>query len=594
LLDTPIALRDYEADWLARIGQSQSKRVLVVGPTGSGKTVVEAQVIRAAVAMGKRVLFIAHRIELVQQAIERLRNVGVEVGPRMHVMTIQSGDFPPADLIVIDEAHHAPAESYRDLLKKYPRALVHGLTATPFRLDGQPLDDLFDEIVASDPPSALIEAGWLSNPKIYTVPRDQRPKLLGLRKRDHDFDLASLARATDLPHLVGSVVEHYLKYAHDRPTIVYGVNIAHCEHMTESFRDHGVRAATVWGKMPVDQRREALEMFTNGELDVLVNCQLLTEGWDCPTARAAIIARPTLSASLWFQMVGRVTRPGPITPVVLDHAGNALMHGLPLQDVVYTLKGRQIQYKPGSGVGEKACPNCQNTIDVSSRVCSWCGYEWWDRDALPETVPGQLELLQKRQTRRQCAYHACATPNKLVHSERPGAMHVPCIALASREKHRCQYEHCLTPDKFLAQNNNTGIHRWCRMHRDGKQGKVRVRCAYAACPTPDVTFPARAPGAMHRACERLLVESRRVCQYDRCPTPKLPLAHKAAFQGITMHRACKARHFAEVKHPDRQRCSGCGRARKTKLSKLNGTWFCDVCHAKTKIKSKRRVHEPES
>jgi superfamily II DNA or RNA helicase len=579
-------LRDYEADWLARINESTAKRVLVVGPTGSGKTVVAAQVIRAAVALNKRVLFIAHRRELVAQAIERLKAVGVEVGPRVTVTTIQSlyTESPPADLIVVDEAHHAPADSYRDLLAKYPRAIIHGLTATPFRCDGRPLDDLFQEIVASAPPSALIEAGWLSNPKIYTVPRDQRPKLLGLRKRDGDFDIASLARATDLPHLVGSVVEHYFKHAHDRPTVVYSVNIAHCDHMTEAFRNQGVRAATVFGRMPVDQRIEALEMFNQGELDVLVNCQLLTEGWDCPTARAAIVARPTLSASLWFQIVGRVTRPGPVQPIVLDHAGNALMHGMPLQDTVYSLKGRQISSRPDNGHGEKTCPKCANSVHVSNRECNWCGYAWWEGGQLPEVAPGQLELLARRQTRRRCAWPDCPTPNKLVHSDRPGAMHAPCLTLVSAEARKCQYEHCLTPDKLLAQNNDTGLHRWCRMHKDGKQGKPRVRCAYEKCPTPDVTFPSRVPGSMHRACERLVVESKRVCQYDKCSTPKVPLAHKAAFQGITMHRACKARHLSEQQNPDKPRCSGCGKARKTKLTKLTGTWFCDVCHAKTKLK----------
>lgn len=553
----------------------------MVGPTGSGKTIVAAQVIRAAVALNKRVLFIAHRRELVEQATNKLRDIGVEIGPRVTVTTIQSltTESPPADLIVIDEAHHAPAESYRELIKRYPKAIIHGLTATPFRFDGQALDDLFDEIIPSAPPSALIEAGWLSAPKIYTVPRDQRPKLLGLRKRDGDFDTASLARATDLPHLVGSVVEHYMKYAHDKPTVVYGVNIAHCEHMTTAFRNQGVRAATVFGKMPLEARVQALEMFKNQELDVLVNCQLLTEGWDCPTARAAIVARPTLSTALWFQIVGRVTRPGEIQPIVLDHAGNALMHGMPLQDVEYTLKGQQIHSRPDNGNSEKQCPKCHNSVHVASRECNWCGHAWWEPGQLPETAEGQLVLFTRRQHKRRCAWPDCPTPDKLVHSEREGAMHIKCLPLANARKYKCQYEHCLTPDKPLAQNNPWSIHIGCRMHRDGKTSKPRVQCAYEKCLTPDVPIFSRTPGVMHRACERLKVESQRVCQYDRCPERDVPLAHKAAFQGITMHRTCKARFNAEQKNPNKPRCEHCGNGHDDQLiSRPHNKYICRKCN----------------
>jgi DNA repair protein RadD len=587
-----LKLRDYEQDWLARVSRSQSKRLLVVGPTGSGKTVVAAQVIRAAVALNKRVLFVAHRRELVIQAQERLKAAGVECGvitggiepspgERVQVATIQSvlSDLPPADLIVIDEAHHAPADSYRELLNHYPNALVHGLTATPFRMDGRPLDELFDEIVPSALPSQLIEAGWLSNPKIYTVPRDQRPKLLGLRKRDGDFDIASLARATDLPHLVGSVVEHYLEYAHDVPAVVYGVNIAHCEHMTTAFRNQGVRAATVYGKMPIDHRIAALEMFKNQELDVIVNCQILTEGWDCPTARAAIVARPTLSAALWFQIVGRVTRPGPIQPIVLDHAGNAIMHGMPLEDIVYTLSGRQINSRPDNGNGEKACPKCHNSVHVSSRACNWCGYAWWEPGRLPEVADGELVLLEQRRSKRRCAWPDCPTPEKLVYSDREGALHVKCQPLANARKWTCTYEHCLTPGKPLSQNNPWGIHLNCRMHKNGKTSKPRAKCSYKKCPTPDLLIQTRLESTMHSACKRLFVESKRVCQYDRCRERDKPLAHKAAFQGITMHRTCKARFNAEQKNPNRPRCKTCGQGRDDQLIKLKGGWICEKCQS---------------
>jgi len=577
-------LREYETDWLARVTKSKSKRILIVGPTGSGKTVVAAVLVKRAVLAGKRVLFLAHRRELISQACQRLVEAGVPHGQigvilgvidpeerdvlvenqhaRVQVAVVQAltgvgtHELPPADLIVIDEAHRAPVDSYKEILDQYPKAIVHGLTATPYRLDERPLDDLFDEIVPSAPPSQLIEAGWLSKPLVYTVPRDQRPKLLGLRKRDKDFDTGQLARVTDLPHLVGSVVDHYLEYAKNRPTVVYGVNLAHCHHLTEQFRHRGVRAATVYGEMGVKARNDALDMFDKGELDVITNCRLLTEGWDSSIVRCAIVARATLSAGLWFQLIGRVTRPGKVQPIVLDHAGNALMHGLPLEDTDYSLKTRPRTLKPGSGAGEKQCPRCKNSVNGFVRVCGYCQHEWWKPNQIPNEAQGQLVQVERRDRRRKCSYAKCPTP----HVVTKGFMHMACVSLLALEKHKCQYEHCLTPDKPLSQNNNTTMHRWCAVALRGSVPKNKARCTYEKCPRPDELFPSK-PGStrvMHGACLKLRQTDLRKCQYAKCGTPTILLSQKAEQQGITMHRACKARDFAERKDPTKPRCQTCG------------------------------------
>jgi superfamily II DNA or RNA helicase len=602
-------LRPYEADWLRRIHAAKSKRLLIVGPTGSGKTVVAAQGIRAAVKAGKKILFLAHRRELVTQVHARLVSAGVKpsaIGVTIGMMaaaervelppnpqapiqigTIQSftgigtSELPPADIVYIDEAHHAPSEMYQEVIRAYPKAAIHGLTATPFRYDGLALDGCFDEIVQSAPPSALIEAGWLSKPSLYTVPPDQRPKLLSVRKRDGDFDNKSLARVTDLPNLIGSCLAHYKKHAGTRPTVIYGVNIAHCEHLFLEFVRTGIRTALVTGQQTLSERIEALERFENGDIKVLVNCQILTEGWDCPSARCAIIARPTLSPSLWFQMVGRVTRPGPVRPIILDHAGNALMHGLPLQDQDYTLNGKQTRFIPPGAIAEKACPACGSSVGRESRLCNYCGHSWWEPGAMPETEEGNLVPFKATRYSgfKKCAYSKCPKPNVSVdtRAEKGVYTHQSCKALARDESYRyCTFDDCPIPTSPL-QGSGT-MHRSCNVLARGDKTRVRVTCSYQKCPRPqDTWFSTGAEKApMHAACMKARTEDARVCQYHKCPQPTVLLGRKALSIGTKMHRKCAADSVAERKGVARPACIKCG----AKQRKLTVSGLCLECNAK--------------
>jgi superfamily II DNA or RNA helicase len=399
-------LRNYELDWISRIKASRKSRILIVGPTGSGKTVVAVQLIRDAIQRHGKVLFIAHRVELINQAKQRLIDHGV---PGASIGTIRANDkenrcapvqvasvqtlvrreFPCADLVFIDEAHHAAARSYRKILEAYPEALVFGLTATPYRLDGKPLGDLFEEIVESAKASELIEAGWLSRPRVWTVPVDERPDLSGVKISGGDFNIGELDKVSRRKNLVGNIVDHWKRLAENRPTVCYAVSVKHGQQIRDAFKSAGIKAELLTGETKDELRSVMLTRLASGETKIVVNCMVLTEGWDCPETRCAIIARPTMSLALWFQMCGRVMRKGDVEPIILDHAGNALMHPLPGSDIVQSLTKAQPKTRKPGQAKEKVCGDCGSSMPLGCRVCQNCWYEFWVGEP-PEEVSGHL------------------------------------------------------------------------------------------------------------------------------------------------------------------------------------------------------------
>jgi superfamily II DNA or RNA helicase len=403
-------LRDYELEWIQRIKASRSRRVLIVGPTGCGKTVVSVSLIREALQRHGRVLFLAHRVELINQAKQRLIDLGV---PNVDVGTIRAGETenrsakiqvasvqtlarrekPPADLVFIDEAHHASAVSYRKILESYPDALIFGLTATPYRLDGKPLGDLFEEIVESAKPSALIESGWIMRPRVWTVPVDERPDLSGVSMSGGDFNLGQLDKAARRRGLVGNIVDHWRRLAENRPTVCYAVSVRHGQQIRDAFKVSGVKAELLTGETKDTDRSGILKRLSSGQTQVVVNCMVLTEGWDCPEARCAIVARPTMSQSLWFQMAGRVMRKHDVEPIILDHAGNALMHPIPGTDIEHSLSEAQRKPRKPGQAKEKVCGDCGSSMPLGCRVCPNCGHEFWTGDP-PEEVAGDLSELK--------------------------------------------------------------------------------------------------------------------------------------------------------------------------------------------------------
>jgi superfamily II DNA or RNA helicase len=306
----PVRLRPYQEDAVreirARVGAGV-RRLIVVAPTGSGKTTIAAHIIAKAVERGSRVLFMAHRRELITQAYNRLIQLGVpenQLGVLMgrdrrwrpgapvqvaSVDTLRNRAKPLADIVFVDECHRATAKSYRDIAAYYPDALHLGLTATPFRANGAGLGDAYDDLLLVASPRRLIDEGHLVEPRVFTVPTEALPDLSAVRVKRGDYDQRALAEAVDSKTLVGNLVDHWTRHANGVRTVAFAVSVAHSEHIAEQFRQAGVAAEHLDGATPTEERDAILGRLESGETRVVSNCGVLcldadteiltTDGW---------------------------------------------------------------------------------------------------------------------------------------------------------------------------------------------------------------------------------------------------------------------------------------------------------------------------
>lgn len=359
------SLRPYQAAKVAEaraLMASGKKSICLVSPTGSGKTIIAAHIIHSALSKERRVLFLAHRRELIDQCAAKLRDLGIcdynivlsghphSRNPKapMQIASIQTlirREYPPADLVIIDESHHAAAGQYQTLLANYPDAYVLGLTATPERLDGKGLDGIFHDLLEVATVPELIDSGFLVTPSCLGPSAEMasqlKTTLATVKVRGGDYAEGELGQAMDNATLVGDIVSHWQEWAPGQKTIVFAASILHSQHIIEQFQAAGVPAAHLDGGMATPERERILAAWRRGDVQVVSNCQILTEGFDFPELSCCILARPTKSVALYLQMVGRVLRvaPGKSGALILDHAGNILEHGPPHIERVWTLQG---------------------------------------------------------------------------------------------------------------------------------------------------------------------------------------------------------------------------------------------------------------
>lgn len=328
-------------------------RQLVVLPTGAGKTICFGML---AKALDVPTIVLAHREELLNQAKAKIRmvwpegDVGILQADRLEglssqvcVASVQTaiterrlGALREKNfrLMVVDEAHHATAESYMRLMGELgfladdPEKLLVGVTATGYRGDGVALSEAFQEVVFERSIMTMIRAEYLCDAKGISV--STKADLSQVHTRAGDFALNELSDVIDIPERNDLVARSYLEHASGRKGVVFCCDVKHSMHMAESLRKHGVKAEAVYGDMDRDERRVTLERFDTGPLDVLTNCNVLTEGWDAPATSAILLARPTKSPVLYTQMVGRGLRRAPMKTdcLVMDFVDTAGRHSL--------------------------------------------------------------------------------------------------------------------------------------------------------------------------------------------------------------------------------------------------------------------------
>jgi DNA repair protein RadD len=418
-------LRPYQREVIARVEAeiaAGKRRILLVAPTGSGKTVVVASIIADAARAGRRVLVVAHRSEIVTQTHAKLYAAGVDAGiikagfpPRLgepvqvasiqtlHARAIRGSamEMPDADILVIDEAHHARAETYQATIGAYPDAIVIGLTATPCRRDGRGLGNVFESLVECPQVGALIEQKFLVPAKVFAP---SQPDLTGVRTERGDYVEAQLAERMNQARLVGDIIEHWQKLGESRATVCFATGVEHSVHVRNEFRRANVLAEHIDGNTPADERDGILKGLANRRVEVVTNCMVLTEGWDCPDASCLILARPTKSLGLFRQMVGRVLRPAPgkSDAIILDHSGSVFSLGLPDDDIEWTLDqdnrpvNRTHAARAAAGIGPALvdCPEC-HAVRLRGQHCVVCGWVPRTKGAAVDFIDGDLGLVQR-------------------------------------------------------------------------------------------------------------------------------------------------------------------------------------------------------
>lgn len=404
-----IALRPYQTQIVEgcrgafRNGQSSA---LVQLATGGGKTVLGSFMVQGSASRGLTCWWLVHRRELLSQASKTFYSMGIEhsfvaggrptdPGARVQVGSVQTvarrlDVLPPPDLIVFDEAHHTGAAQWRQIYDAFPNARKIGLTATPWRLDGVGLGRWFETMVQGPTTAELIEAGSLSNYRLF-APSSVDTSAIGTV--GGDFKRDELATLMDKPTITGDAVQHYLRLARGKRAVAFAVSIEHSRHIAAQFNAAGVRAEHVDGSTAADERDAAVQRFIRGETLILSNAELFGEGFDVPAIEAAILLRPTKSLSLHLQQVGRALRPSPgkAEAIVLDHAGNSLLHGLPDDDREWSLEDRQKRRKGQAGeISVRQCSKCFRVFRPAPQ-CPGCGFAVVGPVREVEQVEGQLQ-----------------------------------------------------------------------------------------------------------------------------------------------------------------------------------------------------------
>jgi ATP-dependent helicase IRC3 len=385
-----IALRDYQLECLENVINESKAGVnhqLINLPTGSGKTICMAAI---AKSINKKTLLLAHREELITQAVDKFRlfwpevKLGIcmaerdEIHNQVVVGSVQSCSRPKRlerlkeqgfELLMIDEAHHSVSESYQNIIdilgfRNDPKRLLVGVTATPMRSDKMGLGNVFEKITFSRSIGTMIKAGYLSpvmGRRIITNFSFER-----IRTRNGDFDLTNLSEAVNTEERNNFIVRKFKEYSPERRGIAFCVDVKHCKDLADAFKAAGIVAEPVFGDMAILERKNVLEGLKSGKIQIVTSCGILTEGFDEPSVDLIIMARPTKSPGLYIQCVGRGLRlwPGKQNCFVMDFTdrGNNLDHVMTLSNTI----PEAIQIKDTDEEGEQEVREIDRTPKINA------------------------------------------------------------------------------------------------------------------------------------------------------------------------------------------------------------------------------------
>lgn len=398
---------------------------LSIASTGFGKTIaLSAVVARSIKGSEAKACILAHRDELTSQN----RSKFGRVAPEITTSVVDAGSknwagqatfamvptltrptnlkaMPALDLLVIDEAHHAVADSYRRIIDRArntnPDCRIFGVTATPNRGDRKGLREIFDNVGDQVRLGELIASGHLVPPRTFIIDVGVQEQLRAVRKTASDFDMTEVAGIMNRAPVTDEVIRHWHEKASDRPTVVFCSTVAHAENVAAAFNDADIAAAVIHGDLDGATRRRILAAYASGEIRVIVNVAVLTEGWDHPPTSCVVLLRPSSYKSTMIQMIGRGLRtvdpeeyPGIVKTdcIVLDFGTSSLTHGTLEQDV--DLDGREPVPGPAPS---KTCPECEAEIPLAVTECPFCGADLSRETSAPidSFIMSEIDLLKR-------------------------------------------------------------------------------------------------------------------------------------------------------------------------------------------------------
>lgn len=402
-----LTLRPYQTEIVRLVHESWRtghKRPLVCLPTGGGKTALAADMCRRIAEAGTTAWFLVHRRELMKQTLETFDLFQIPLD-RIHVGMVWTAlrqEWPEPDLIIYDECHHATSLTWQRITDAHPDAFMTGLTATPARLDGKALGDVFDKLVLGPTTQDLINQGYLSPYRMIVA---DVADLTNLRTRGADYDRTDAESRLMERAVYGDVVKAYQDYGQTQ-AIYFCTTIKHSEATAEAFREAGIRAEHFDGNTPSKRRDELIEQFRAGDIQILCNCELIGEGFDMPACDVVGMLRPTQSLTVYLQQVGRALRPrdGKVATLI-DHVGNIQRHGAPSEDRDWSLTetvrtGRRV--KEDGTFAVRRCTECFAVFPAPRPTCPVCGAEYVPtREEIRSIENVKMRLIEMEELERE-------------------------------------------------------------------------------------------------------------------------------------------------------------------------------------------------
>ena len=391
-LTRPSTARDYQLRAVDELREAvkRHKSAVYVLPTGGGKTLVAGLIAQRVTERGGQVMLVVHRRELVKQAVDTLTEfvsglaLGVEAPgwpsmpwAQLQICMVQSmvrrdhvARMRPS-IVIWDEAHHVRAATWERAMSWWPGVPSLGLTATPERLDGKGLGSHFGAMVEGPSMQQLVSDGWLAPCRTLTVPTSL--DLTGLsRNRSGEYGAAIGQRIT--AKVIADAADAYTRYAAGRQAIFFGVNRDHSRRVVERLKEMGVKAAHVDGDDHAARRDRIMAEFRDGAIQVVGNCDLISEGFDAPSCSAIMMGNPTRSITRYLQMAGRAMRPGTgKLALILDLAGISHELGLPDEAREWTLEDGEVSARRKKEAKPRECPQCHTMF--YGRKCPECAYQ---------------------------------------------------------------------------------------------------------------------------------------------------------------------------------------------------------------------------